>query len=81
MPRYFFDTFDGERLVPDEQGLEMQDLAAARAAAQKALPEMARDALPDGNHRSIVVSVIDEAGSVVLRAALSLVVEEGTLDR
>jgi hypothetical protein len=81
MPRYFFDTFDGERLVPDEQGLEMQDLAAARAAAQKALPEMARDALPDGNHRSIVVSVIDEAGGVVLRAALSLVVEEGILDR
>jgi hypothetical protein len=42
---------------------------------------MARDALPDGNHRSFVVSVRDEAGSVVLRAALSLVVEECTPDR
>jgi hypothetical protein len=33
-----------------------------------------------GNHRTFVVSVRDEAGTVVLRAALSLVVEEGTLD-
>ena len=80
MPRYFFDTFDGECLIPDVEGLEMQDLAAARAEAQKALPDLARDALPDGNHRTFVVSVRDEAGNVVLRAALSLVVEEGTLD-
>jgi hypothetical protein len=41
---------------------------------------MARDGLPDGNHRTFVVSVRDEAGQVVLRVALSLVVEEGTLE-
>jgi hypothetical protein len=80
MPRYFFDTFDGERLIPDVEGLEMQDLAAAKSEAQKALPDLAGDAVPDCNHRTFVVSVRDEAANVVLRATLSLVVEEGTLD-
>ena len=36
---------------------------------------MAWDQLPDGNQRTFIVSVRDEAGQVVLRAALSLVVE------
>ncbi|WP_200879310.1 hypothetical protein [Microvirga sp. BSC39] len=40
MRRYFFDTFDGERLASDEEGLETQDFAATRVAAQKAPPEM-----------------------------------------
>ena len=80
MPRYFFDTYDGNQMAPDEAGLELADIAAAKVEAQKALPDMARDAMPDGNHRTFVVSVRDEAGTVVVRAALSLVVEEGTLD-
>jgi hypothetical protein len=80
MPRYFFDTYDGEHLTPDEIGLEMQDLAAANAEARRTLPDIAKEALPNGNHRTFVISVRDEAGNVALRAALSLVVEEGTLD-
>ena len=58
----------------------MQDLAAAKAEAPRALPDLAREALADGNHRTFVTSVRDEARSVALRDALSLVVEEGTLD-
>jgi len=80
MPRFFFDTFDGSQMVSDEIGLELADLAAAKAEAQKALPDIARDALPASNHATFVVSVRDETGIVVVRAALSLVVEEGTLD-
>ena len=75
MPRYFFDTYDGDRLIRDDDGLEMQDLKAAKAEAQRTLPEIAKDALPDSDQRTFVVSVRDEAGQVVLRAALSLVVE------
>ena len=56
----------------------MQDLAAAEA--QGALPNMAKDALPSASHLTFVISARDEAGNVALRAALSLVVEEGTLD-
>ena len=80
MPRFFFDTFDGENLQPDETGHELPDLDAAKQEAQKALPDMAKDALPDGNYRTFVVNVRDEAGQTVLRAALSLVVAEGTFD-
>ncbi len=75
MPRYFFDTSDGDRLIPDDEGIEMQDIEAAKAEAQRALADIAKDALPDGEQRTFVVSVRDEAGQVVVRAALSLMVE------
>ncbi len=75
MPRYFFDTSDGNRLIPDGEGIEMQDFEAAKAEAQKSLADIAKDALPDGEQRSFVVSVRDESGQVVVRAALSLIVE------
>jgi hypothetical protein len=80
VPRYFFDTYDGDRFLPDDTGLEFESLEAARAEAQRSLPEMAREVLPDGNHRSFVVSVRDEAGVVRVRMSLSLVVEEGDVD-
>lgn len=75
MPRYFFDTYDGNRFIPDHEGLELRDLTAAERETRKALPDMARDALPDGDQQTFVVNVRNEAGHVVLRAALSLVVE------
>lgn len=30
MPRYFFDTYDGDRFLPDELGLEFESLESAR---------------------------------------------------
>ena len=75
VPRYFFDTYDGDLFVPDNDGQELEDLEAAKAVAQEELPQMAWDQLPDGNQRTFIVSVRNEAGQVVLRAALSLVVE------
>jgi flagellar basal body-associated protein FliL len=80
MPRFFFDTYDGDRFVSDDVGLELDNVASAKAEAQRALPEMATDALPDDSHRTFVVNVRDETGKVVVRIALSLVIEEGTLD-
>jgi hypothetical protein len=75
VPRFFFDTYDGDRLVPDDEGLELENLEAAKIEAQTTLPHMARDGLPDGDERVFIISVRDEAGQVVLRAALSLAVE------
>ena len=80
MPRFFFDTFDGTELVSDEAGLELESVEIAKAEAQKRLPEMATDALPDGNHRTFVVNVRDQAGKVTVRMAVSLVIEEGAVD-
>ncbi|WP_114946764.1 DUF6894 family protein [Microvirga calopogonii] len=78
MPRFFFDTYDGERFVSDDEGQELEDLEAAKAVAQEELPQMAWDELPDGDQRTFIVSVRDKAGQVVIRAALSLVVEYPT---
>jgi hypothetical protein len=75
MPRFFFDTSDGERFFPDDEGMELESMEAAKFEGQRALPDMAKDALPDGNFRSFVVSVRDESGQVVRRMALSLVVD------
>jgi hypothetical protein len=80
MPRFFFDTYDGDRYVPDEKGLDLPDVEAAELEAQRTLPDMAHYTLLDGSHRSFVVTVRDEAGQIVLRTALSLVAEEDTLD-
>jgi hypothetical protein len=62
VPRYFFDTYDGALFVPNEVGLELADIEAAKLEAERALPEMAWDELPDGNQRTFIVSVRDEAG-------------------
>jgi hypothetical protein len=75
VPRYFFDTYDGNQFVPDNEGIELQNLDTAKAEAQKALPDLARDALPGDDQKTFIVSVRNEAGQVVLRAALSLIVE------
>jgi hypothetical protein len=71
VPRYFFDTYDGDLFLPDDQGIELEDLAAVKAEASRGLADMAGDELPDGDQRSFVVRVRDEAGEVVLQAALS----------
>ncbi|MFC1460158.1 DUF6894 family protein [Microvirga arabica] len=75
LPRYFFDTYDGHRFIADSEGIELKDIEMAKAEAQSALPDLARDALPAGDQKTFIVSVRDEAGQVVLRAALSLIVE------
>ena len=78
MPRYFFDTYDGEAFIRDEDGLVLEDLQQARDEAVLALPDIARETLPDGDRRDYVVEVRDEAGRKVWRATLSLVVERLT---
>ena len=80
MLRYVLDAYGGDSFIRDDIGIEFESLAPAKAEAQKFLPEMARDALPDGNHRTFVVSMRDGAGAVLMRMSLSLVVEEGDVD-
>jgi hypothetical protein len=69
--RYFFDTDDGRGLVSDQQGQELSPEDARRAAIV-VLPELARDALPDGNEHVFTSLVRDERGRVVFRARLTL---------
>lgn len=45
-----FDFDDNGTIFPDDEGTEGQDLAAVKYEAIKALAEMTKDALPDGDH-------------------------------
>jgi hypothetical protein len=69
MPRYFFDTHDGELFTPDSTG------QAAKDEAKKALPDIVKDELPDGDRRTFVIVVKDEGGHEFWRVTLSLAVE------
>jgi hypothetical protein len=73
--RFFFDTQDDGKSVTDTEGLELDGIEAARSEAIRALPDMARDALPDGDQRSFVVCVRDESGQTLLLATHSLTVQ------
>ena len=73
MPRYFFDIDDGDRRTLDDEGFDLPGLQEARDEAIRVLPDIARDVLPDGDHRNFVVTVRAEGGLPVFRATLSLV--------
>jgi hypothetical protein len=60
MPRFYFDTSDGERCIADENGLILDDVEEAKAEAVKALPDMARDGLRGADYREFAVNVRDE---------------------
>ena len=73
MPRYYFPSWDGDRFVPDEQGLEYQGVEQARAAAIESLGEMARDSLPRASgERVLSVRVTDGGVKPLLELRLTL---------
>ena len=47
MPRFFFDIHDGEDFTPDREGLDLDDLEAAKDEARKALRDIIWDEMPD----------------------------------
>ena len=77
MPHYYFKSNDGETMIQDDLGLELDSLEAASLQVHSALAEMANDAKPSiGTTRMMIVLVEDATGKVVLRGALSILVEQ-----
>ena len=72
MPKYYFTTDDGDSRIFDQIGQELPDAAEARSMALDALPDMARDKLPDGDTRTFMVTVSDEANELIYKAELKL---------
>ncbi len=69
MPRYYFDTDDGNRFRRDVIGQDLDGPETARRAALEALADLARDALPeDGDKRLMIVRVRDAEGPVCLES-------------
>lgn len=66
MQRFYFDWYDDEGWHLDEYGVEMDGSAAAlEAEASKAVPELAREQLPNGTETTFKVCVRDENGPVL----------------
>ncbi len=75
MPRYFFDVHDGF-YTRDEEGVELEDIDAARREVWATLPMMAAQRQANGNMAcQLRMDVRDEAGNHVFHAALTLVIE------
>ncbi len=72
MPRYYFPTNDGDHRHLDDIGQNLSGPAAARLMALDALPDMARDTMPDGDHRVLSVEVRDEEEDLIYHATLTL---------
>ena len=75
MPCYYFDIDDGDRRIWDDEGLDFPDLGAARHELMRAMGEITKDIMPDGDQRDIIGRIRDETGKPVLQATLSLRVE------
>ena len=72
MPKFYFDTFDGDHTTADSEGIECSSQAMVQDQAIDALPDMAREILPDGPNRTFRVEVRDEGGRSSFRATLEL---------
>ena len=70
MPRYFFDTDDGDLGLVDREGQILADDATARAAAMHALSDMLRDHVAAGETR--VFSVRNEQDRLIFAGAVAL---------
>src|SRR5690349_8380141 len=72
VPRYRFDIDDGRRNIADTEGSNLLDREQAREEAINIALELARDGLPDGDQRTVLCKVRDDAGALVLRVSLSI---------
>lgn len=73
MTRYFFDIYDGTKLVRDPEGHECSDMNEVRAEATRTLPEIAKQEIPrlEGDAQAFTVVVRNEARETVYTASLT----------
>ena len=71
MPRYFFDIRDDGDVYPDEEGLDLADLRAAKVEAANTLAGIARDAGHSGGDNDVAIEVRSDGG-LVFHAAFVL---------
>ncbi|ESY62246.1 hypothetical protein X740_31780 [Mesorhizobium sp. LNHC221B00] len=65
MARFFFDLTDNGTSFPDTEGTDLPSLEAAEDEAARALLEIARDNMPDGAYRQVVLHVHDGTSAPV----------------
>ncbi|RUV30319.1 MAG: hypothetical protein EOS23_18675 [Mesorhizobium sp.] len=71
MPRFYFDWDESNELaIVDDIGLELPDLAAAKAEAAQALAEWSKNVIPRADRQELALTVRDEHGHPCLRTHL-----------
>ena len=75
MPRFYFDVREGPRFIPDEEGLEFDDLGRAEREATIAAAEIGRDRLPRGDARDVTIEVRTEHSQRVLTVTVTMQVD------
>ena len=71
MPRYYFDSHDGDQSIVDDIGVELPDIDAAKLEASRALTDLARDVVPGSIWRELCVSVRDELNRPILKVVMT----------
>lgn len=73
MPRFYFNVSQGPKIIPDDEGLELDSLDAAEQEAMQALIQLGRDWLPRA--REVRIQVRDEQHQQVLALSVAIRVE------
>ena len=72
MKRYYFDLYNSDGPVQDDDGQPFETRDQARAEAIRILHDVARDEMPDSDLVKITVKVRNETGAQVFEASLIL---------
>lgn len=72
MPRYFFDTDDGDLGLVDHEGEVLDNDASARAVALHTLCDMLREHIHASGKQTFTAAVRNETGNIVFVAAVAL---------
>ena len=72
MPRYFFDTDDGERQIQDKDGIDLPIFDDIRATVRDLLFDLGHAELLSGKDRVFTAAVRDERGITVYRGSMLL---------
>jgi hypothetical protein len=64
MTRYFFDVMAAGNLIPDEEGMILPNMEAARREASRSLADLARDAVRNDGTPRLAISVRTDDGPV-----------------
>jgi hypothetical protein len=72
MPRFYFDVREGERFIPDDEGLEFDSLNAAEHEAASTAAEIGRNLLPKGDAREVTIELRNEHRQRVLTVTVRM---------
>lgn len=75
MPRFYFDTHDGD-FIRDDVGIECDNFQDVFAEATSGLADFAQDAVPGAKWRELAIRVRDDQDRPVMQAILRLEIKQ-----